>query len=149
MANSWTSAETNLLAYLLTQLGDTEDVTGFVGEYPGHFADETVDHMWFVAITGGGTPDDVGAGVAYCGMNAKAVWDGVYTSRADAQADAIAIKNLLPLAVGTVTNLSDLRLESEPEIERAIVQRDPDQESAGHVRVWRVIVPMTCIVTGS
>jgi hypothetical protein len=150
MANSWTTAERNLFDYLLTVFtADIEDTTAFIGEYPPAFNDEDIDYLWFVSIDGGGTPDDVGAGVAYCGMNAAARFEGIFESRETAQEYGIAVKNLLPLASGTVVNVFDLRLESEPSIERAVVRRDPDQANAGEIRVWRLMVPLSCVVSGS
>ena len=146
MSNSWTDAENNVVSYLCTQLGDTLNTEGFAGEFPASFADESLDYMWFFAITGGGTPDDVGAGVPYCGMNANAVFEGIFESREKAQEYGIAVKNLLPVATGTITNIQDLRLANEPEIVRGEVRRDPDQVEAGNVRIWHLIIQLDCIV---
>lgn len=150
MANSWTTAETNAFAYLIAQTGDTSDTTAFVAEYPASFADIANAYMWMFAIQGGGEPDDVGAGQSYCGLNADAIFDGVFTSRETAQAKAITVKNLFPIAEGTVAGLYDWRLKTEPLIERAVVQhRDPDQATAGELRVWRLTIPMTCVVVAT
>ena len=86
------------------------------------------------------------AGERACGMNAGATFDGVFVSRETAQEYGIAVKNLMNLATGTVTKVSDLRLASEPAIERAIVKRDPDQATAGEVRVWRLTIALTCTI---
>ena len=150
MANSWTSAEENAFAYLLSELGDTEDVTGFIGEFPAGFADVALDYIWYFAITGGnGEPDDVGAGVSYCGMNADAIFEGVFETREKAQEYGIAVKNLLPVANGTIANILDLRLTREPSIERAVVKRDPDQTEGGELRVWRLTIPLSCVVVAA
>lgn len=149
MANTWTTAERNAFDYLLTATGDAENTTAFLGEYPAAFADETVTYMWTFGIDGGGEPDDVGAGDAYCGMNADATFDGVFASREVAQSYGVTIKNLFPLAEGAVANVYDWRLKSEPRIERAVVKRDPDQTTAGDVRVWRLVIETTCVVRGA
>ncbi len=146
MANSWTSAEQNAFAYLLAQLGDAENVTGFLGEFPAGFADKSLDYIWYFAITGGGEPDDVGAGVAYCGLNANAIFEGIFENRETAQEYGVAVKNLLPVANGTIANVLDLRLTSEPSIERAVVRRDADQSEGGELRVRRLTVPLACVV---
>jgi hypothetical protein len=146
MLNAWTTAERNLFDYLLEELGDEENTTAFIGEYPPDFADETIDHLWYLSIDGGGTPDDVGAGVAYCGLNAGATFEGVFESRETAQQYGIAVKALLPMAEDEVSGVFDLRLESEPTIVRAVVRRNPNQANAGEIRVWRLTVPLSCVV---
>lgn len=147
MANSWTSAENNVITYLISQLGDTLNTTAFAGEFPDSFADETLDYMWYFAIPGGGEPDSVGGNYDYCGLNGAAIFEGVFESREKAQEYGISVKNLLPFSSGTVSNIYDLRLESEPSIERAIIRRNPDQDNAGELRVWRLRIPMEAVVT--
>ncbi len=147
MSNSWTTAERNAFDYLLTQFtADVENVTAFLGEFPGSFADETQDYMWYFAANGGGTPDDVGAGVPYCGLASAAVFEGIFKDRETAQYYGCAVKNLLPAAANTIAGISDIRLASEPSLSRVVVKRDADQTNAGDLRAWRLTVPIECVI---
>jgi hypothetical protein len=146
-ANSWTTAERNAFDYLLTVFtADAENTTAFLGEFPGAFADETQDYMWYFAANGGGAPDDVGAGVPYCGLNCSAIFEGIFKDREAAQYYGCAVKNLMPAASGAIAGISDIRLASEPSISRVVVKREADQAVAGDLRAWRLTVPIECVV---
>lgn len=149
MANSWTTAERNAFDYLLAQLGDTENTTAFLGEFPSAFADDSLTYLWTFHIDGGGDVDDVGAGDDYCGLNANAMFEGIFETRETAQQYGVAVKNLFPAASGTVAGLYDWRLTAEPSLARAVVRRDPDQTNGGEVRVWKLEIPMACVVVAS
>jgi hypothetical protein len=82
-------------------------------------------------------------------MNADAIFEGVFETREKAQEYGVAVKNLLPVANGTIANILDLRLTREPSIERAVVKRDPDQTEGGELRVWRLTIPLSCVVVAA
>ena len=146
MANAWTTAETNVFTHINTALGNTLNTTAFIGEYPPSIADASVDYVWYFAIQGGGQIDQTPAGVNYCGMMADAELRGVFESRETAQSHAITVRNLLPAAADAITGVRDLRLTSEPRIERAVWKRKADQSNAGEVRVWELVIEMQCII---
>jgi len=144
--NSWTTAENNVFAFLNTTLADTEDTNAFIGEFPANFADLTQDYLWYVALNGDGTPDEVGAGQSYCGMNAGGIFEGIFKSRETAQEYALKVRNLMPVATSDIASIQDLRLTAEPSISRALVDRGSDQTAAGELRVWRLTINLSCII---
>lgn len=140
----WQQGERDVFDYLLDAFGDTEDSTAFLGEYPPDFADETITHMWMFAFEGGGENDGFARKESHFAINGTARWDGVFTTRAEAQAYACQIMGLFPIddsGENRYPRWNDLKLSTDPLIQRAVVRRNPDQTStAGERRVWQVTV---------
>ena len=149
-ASAWQTAEERTAKWLASKLGQTFGKNAYVGEIPKNFAYTDREGMWWFGIQGGGTPQDYEFNMNTPGacnerlMSAE--FEGVWTDRADAQAVAGKLMDILPCAEYAIKQVRRLRITSDPSITRAVVQRKEDLALGGDCQVWRVRVELEILI---
>lgn len=134
-----TTGEKAIFDEILSTLSGTENTNAFRDEYPDVFPDESVDYMWTAYFEGGGPADEIWQipGGSWS-INGAYMFDGVYKTKDQAYAHAIALKAAFPLR--TLTNVRNIHFVNDPRITRDVVKRKADQTESGDLRVWRLII---------
>lgn len=145
-ADEWKNAETRITTWLASELGVTLGKNAYTGEIPKDFVYTEKNGMFSFAINGGDEPldfafnmDEPGNSATACNeRRMEAEFEGVWSSREDAQRVAGKLMDIMPPAEYTVNDVRRIRMPTQPRIERATFQAREDQATGGEVRVWRV-----------
>ena len=134
-----TTGENAFFDYILAGFpADTEDTHAFRDELPGTFNTDNL-HIWTAYFQGGGEPDDTSQTANQsCAINGRGVFEGGFTTKADAQTYACTLKTLFN--TDGITNVPHCTITTDPLIERRVMNRNADLATSGEVRVWYLIV---------
>jgi len=128
------NVEQAIQSYIATLLPGS---TGYVGELPRAAISET-PRMWMFAMDGGSEVIQVRQSEDTFAHTMDATVRGIYTDREQAQDDLWTLMSGLPWGAAEIPEVQRISQESEPNIQRSVVQLENDLTEGGDVRVWAI-----------
>ena len=147
--SAWRGAENRCMAYFLSRLESVEDLQAYRAEAPIHFDPDNTS-LWSFEIFGGGEAVRTNTTrVSFPSWKMGARIRGVFADRDKAMEFCGLLWDSLPIANGDdkLSGITYLCMTDHPTIERDTIEKSPDLDTGGEMRVWTVNIPMEVVFT--